>query len=859
MHNHCDVDEPVQKYDAQQVEKKWQELWDKNAVFKTTIDDVKPKCYVLEMLPYPSGKLHMGHVRNYTLGDVIARFKRMQGYNVLHPMGWDAFGLPAENAARQSGVNPNVWTRNNIKEMRTALKSCGFSYDWDRELTTCDPQYYRHEQEFFIKFFESGLIYQKESLVNWDPVDKTVLANEQVINGKGWRSGALVEKKSMKQWFCKITAFADELLDDIQKLDKWPEGIRTMQKNWIGKSDGAVIKFKLAEYDAFIEVYTTRPDTIFGCSFIGISYDHPILKYIQNTREIDDFISECERDSISEATIETKEKKGIATGLYAIHPFDNDKKVPIYIANFIVSTYGTGAIFGCPAHDVRDNEFAKKYNLPILQVVTNNVGDITHDDIYIGDGMMINSDFINGMTTTDAKSAIISALEQRQQGYAKTCYRLHDWGISRQKYWGCPIPMIYCVNCGTIPVPLEQLPITLPEDIDFSVGGNPIDSHPTWKHITCHKCGGKAERETDTLDTFFESSWYFARYCADDQDVPIDSNAVNYWLPVDHYIGGTEHAVMHLLYARFFTKALRECNYWDLSEPFDMMFAQGMICNMAYKNAEGFWIKPSDIERRGNEYVAKNTGEIIHAVGSEKMSKSKKNGIEPNEYIEKFGADTIRMFVLSDSPPERDLDWNDTAVEGVNRYLQRLHRSVLRWCNDTRNCDVDNNNEDKLLMRMQHRTIASVTSALYNLHINKAIANIRELNNALNISIADGISLKQQGEVLTTIVQLLHPMIPHITDELWQMMENCSNDNNDMLCNVKWPTPDNNLLRDDFVKIVVQVNGRVRSTVEMPRDSSQNDVEGVAQSVATVQKAIGGSKISQVIYVRDRIINLITR
>ncbi len=811
-------------YNHKDIESKWQSVWE----FKTDEKKSGEKFYILEMWPYPSGKMHMGHVRNYTLGDVIARYKMMQGYNVLHPMGWDAFGLPAENAAKQFGINPSVWTENNIAEMRAEIKRCGFSYDWNREVKTCDPDYYKHEQEFFIKFLEAGLIYQKESLVNWDPVDKTVLANEQVINGRGWRSGAVVEKKSMKQWFCKITEFADELLTGLEKLDKWPDSIRTMQYNWIGKSEGAIIKFNLIGSDELIEIYTTRPDTIFGCAFIGIAYDHKILDLIEKTPELENFISECAADSVSEAIMETKEKKGFKTGLYVQHPFDSKIKIPVYIANFVLSTYGTGAIFGCPAHDERDNEFAKKYDLPIK--------------IVVDEGIMINSEFLDGMNSDDAKKVVINSLEEKQIGYSKVNYRLRDWGISRQKYWGCPIPIIHCNKCGVLPVPLANLPITLPNDVDFTVQGNPLISHPTWKHLKCHSCGGDAERETDTLDTFFDSSWYFARFCTTDINKAIDKEKTDFWMNVDCYIGGPEHAVMHMLYARFFTKALKRCGYWDFDEPFNLFYTQGMVCNAAYKDKNGVWVEFGDVDVRDGKYYKKSSNEEVFFVGSEKMSKSKKNGIEPRDYINRFGADTIRMFVLSDSPPDKDLDWNDSAVEGIYKYLQKLYRI-------SQNITNTNDNHDEGLEKLQHKTISGVTNDYNNFHINKAIARIRELNNAFNEAVSKGISNQQQKEIIRTIVQLLNPIVPHITAEIWEFIGS----KDKML----WPVADEKLIIDDEVTVVVQVKGKLRGTLSIKQNLDQNDIELLALEMVPVKNAIGGNKILKVIYIKNKIINFI--
>jgi len=819
----------MEKYNYKAIESKWQEDG------KIKYEQSKGEVYILEMLPYPSGKIHMGHVRNYTLGDAYARYTMMNGYNVLHPMGWDSFGLPAENAAKQYGVNPSVWTKKNIYEMGIEIRRCGFSYDWSREISTCEPYYYKHEQQFFINFFKNGLIYQKESLVNWDPIDKTVLANEQVINGRGWRSGAIVEKRSMKQWFCKITDFAEELLDGLKTLDKWPDSIKTMQRNWIGKSEGAIINFKICDSDEEIAIYTTRPDTIFGCSFVAIAYDHKALDLIDKGEEINEFIRECATDSLSEAVIETKEKKGIATGLFVEHPFDKGRKIPVYIANFVLSTYGTGAVFGCPAHDERDYQFAEKYNLPKLKVIDG------EGHCYVGDGKVINSDFLNGLDNLEAKKEVIRRLEESGSGYGKINYRLRDWGISRQKYWGCPIPMINCPSCGTIPVVVTDLPVTLPPDVDFSLQGNPLESHPTWKYVKCHSCGSDAERETDTLDTFFESSWYFAKYCTRDKDKGIDLKEVERWMPVDCYIGGPEHAVMHLLYARFFSRALKKCGYWNIDEPFTQLYTQGMVCNVAYKDKNGAWVEFSNVEERNGKYYKIDSNEEVSLIGIEKMSKSKKNGIEPSHYIDIYGADTIRMFVLSDSPPDKDLAWNDGAVEGIFKYLNKLYRIATTDSKVTGSYNLE-------LAKLQHKTIAAVTEDYRDFHINKAIARVRELNNSLNDTINSGITHDQKLSVLETIVQLLHPIVPHITAEIAEKFN----------FKLMWPEADKQLVVDDSVTIAVQVNGKLRGTISVSSSTDQSVVEEVGLSLETVSNALAGKPVKKVIYVAGRIMNFIS-
>ncbi len=805
-------------YQPKTVEAKWQKIWSNQ-----TLETKGEKFYLLEMFPYPSGKIHMGHIRNYTLGDMMARFKQLEGYSVLHPMGWDAFGLPAENAARQKGANPADWTEKNITEMREELKLCGFSYDWSREIKTCDPDYYKHEQEFFIKMYEAGLIYQKEALVNWDPIDKTVLANEQVINGRGWRSGALVEKKRMKQWFCKITDLAEDLLAGLKDLKNWPDSIKTMQENWIGKSQGALIKFKLEEKD-YLEIYSTRPETIYGCTFIALAYDHPLVAQLEKTPQLEAFIKRASSDALSEAILETREKEGYFTGLYAEHPLDPSKKVPLYLANFVLSSYGTGAIFGCPAEDSRDKDFAIKYTLPEISVIDPE------------NNLMINSDFLNGLTVEEAKKQVIQRLEEKGLGQAKINYRLRDWGISRQKYWGCPIPMIHCKNCGTIPA--VSLPVTLPGDPDFSKGGNPLDLHETWSKVTCHLCHSEAEREKDTLDTFFESSWYFARFCTKNSEVAIDKEACEKWLPVDYYIGGAEHAVLHLLYARFFTKALKKLGYWNLDEPFKGLFTQGMLCNKAYKDQKGFWVEAQEVQKIGDKYYHK--GEEVFLVGSEKMSKSKKNGIAPLDYLAKYGADTIRLFCLSDTPPDKDLDWNDSAVQGSFKYLSRLYKL-------SEELDSKGHYQEELDIFL-HKTIKAVTELYSIFHTNSALAKIRELTNKLTDYLGIGLDAKQAKEVFTTILVLLHPVVPHITAELWSHHKKTP---------MAWPLFDEQRLLEETITLVVQVDGKLRGTLSLPKDLPQEQVVQASLDLPKIQELLAGKEAQKIIFITNKIINFL--
>jgi leucyl-tRNA synthetase len=830
-------------YNANIIEKKWQNFWDKKGLFNSLEDFSKPKYYVLEMFPYPSGRVHMGHLRNYTIGDVIARFKRANGFNVLHPMGWDAFGLPAENAAIQNNDHPSKWTYSNIAAMKKQFLPIGFSYDWNREIATCDPEYYKHEQAIFIDLYNAGLAYQKESIVNWDPIDQTVLANEQVENGRGWRSGAIVERKKLKQWFLKITAFAEDLLKDLEILSGWPEKVLTMQKNWIGKSEGAKIKFKIENKNEYIDVYSTRPGTLFGATYIAIAYDHPLAASIIDP-EIRTFITECSKNALTEEILETTEKKGIAIGINVEHPFDNTIKLPVFIANFVLMDYGTGAIFACPAHDIRDHEFALKYSLPIIPVVKpiDNQNFNYQKEALVEEGTIFNSSFLNGLSFSEAKKKSIEKLEALKLGERTIQYRLRDWGISRQRYWGAPIPIIYCDSCGVVPVPQEQLPVTLPEDINFNKGGNPLTHHPTWKHVNCPKCNKPATRETDTFDTFFESSWYFARYCSPKSPQAFDKKLAEYWLPVDQYVGGIEHAVMHLLYARFFTKALKQCEYFNISEPFNRLLTQGMICHETYKDKSGDWLYPEEIKKEGDKAYKINTGEEVKISRSEKMSKSKKNVVDPDYIVKKFGADTARFFLLSDSPPDRDLEWTDTGIEGSFKYLSRLYNLIS---------DLPSNpaGDKERALKLIHKTIRDVTEYLDNFHFNKAIAKVRELTNNL-ISSPVSIDIMKLG--FSTATQLLNPIIPHLTEELWEMMGNPIS-----LAECNWPQADPNYLIDNQVIVAVQLNGKMRGTIEMPTNSDQEEALAKAKTLSNIQEMINGKEIKKVIYVPNKIINII--
>jgi len=887
------------EYNHIETETKWQKFWEENNNFKTDVtsslsrweregvraegelnqqnnphpnplpkrEEVKPKYYVLEMFPYPSGKIHMGHLRNYSIGDVVARFFKSFGYNVLHPMGWDAFGLPAENAAIKNKSHPAKWTYENIDFMRNQLKSIGLSYDWDREVATCSPDYYKFEQKMFLDFLKAGLAYRKESNVNWDPVDQTVLANEQVVDGKGWRSGAPIEIKKLNQWFLKISDFAEDLLNDLDELTEWPEKVRLMQKNWIGKSVGATIRFSLAKNlelitNNSIEVFTTRPDTIFGTSFVGIAAEHPIsLELAKNNPEIAKFIEEAKKLGITAEAIDKAEKLGIDTGLKVAHPFIAGKELPVYIANFILMGYGTGAVFACPAHDQRDLDFARKYKLEVTQVVTPENENITiENEAYTGEGKIINSDFLNGLTIDQAKNEVINRLKQNNQGEGKTTYRLRDWGVSRQRYWGCPIPIIYCDDCGIVPVPETDLPVKLPEDIDFSkeLKGNPLAFHSSWKNVKCPKCGNKhAQRETDTFDTFFESSWYFFRYLDNKNNTAFDKETANKWLPVDQYIGGIEHAVLHLLYARFFTKALRKLGYHDVKEPFKALLTQGMVCHETYQDEKGNWLYPEEVEKRDGKYFIKNTNLSAKVGGSIKMSKSKHNTVDPAYIIEKFGADTARLFMLSDSPPERDLEWSESGIEGCYKYLKRLWKLAFSTSyhpvTDGKHWLIGVAGELLEVRKLTHKTIHNVTLDIKAFHLNKAVARIRELTNALEKMPKEQHASKAVFmEGLSAALKLINPMIPHITEEIWQKLGN-----KNLLSEMPWPLANSELLVEDVVTIAIQINGKLRTTIDTEKDIEKEKIEKLAFAEERVKSFVEGKEIKKVIYVPNKILNIV--
>lgn len=864
------------RYDAPKREKHWQAVWEARGIFRASEDDPRPKYYVLEMFPYPSGRIHMGHVRNYTMGDVVARYMRATGHNVLHPMGWDAFGLPAENAAIERGVHPAKWTYDNIAVMRGQLKSMGLSLDWSRELATCDPDYYHQQQRLFLDMLKAGLVDRKTRKVNWDPVDHTVLANEQVIDGRGWRSGALIEQREQPEWVFKITDYAQDLLQALAGLERWPEKVRLMQANWIGRSEGLLIRFETVGappkgHDS-IEVFTTRPDTLYGASFIAIAPDHPLAKAVaEKDSGAAAFIDECHHHGTSAAELETQEKKGFDTGLRVRHPVIEGAELPVLIANFILMEYGTGAIFGCPAHDQRDLEFARAKGLPVIPVVLAPDADPASfaigDEAYTGDGTMINSGMLDGLSVEAAKEKIAEHLtKQRVKGkpvaLRQTQYRLRDWGISRQRYWGCPIPMIHCPNCGIVPVPEKDLPVKLPDDVSFDKPGNPLDHHPTWKHVPCPTCGGKAHRETDTMDTFVDSSWYFARFTSPHSPMPTDSNAVGYWLPVDQYIGGVEHAILHLLYARFFTRAMHRCGHVAIDEPFRGLFTQGMVTHETYKDSHGKWLLPEEVSRKDGRAVHAKTGEPIVIGAIESMSKSKKNVVDPDTIIAAYGADTARWFMLSDTPPERDIEWTAGGVEGAHRFLQRVWRLVrdaaAKGAKPGTPKPATFGPEAEALRRSAHRSVAAVTSAIEKLRFNAAVAHIYELANALSAGLQGSgphpspdlaYALREAAELLARIAA---PMVPHLAEECWALLGY-----NTLLAEAPWPVPEKALLLEETVTIAVQVNGKRRDELTIARDAASEDIEAAALKLDNVVRAIGGRKIKKVVIVPQRIVNVV--
>ncbi|MBA4164360.1 MAG: leucine--tRNA ligase [Erythrobacter sp.] len=835
------------RFDPGQADARWQRAWDEAGTFVADSDSPKPKSYVLEMFPYPSGRIHIGHVRNYTMGDVLARYKRMQGFEVLHPMGWDAFGMPAENAAMEKGVHPGGWTRANIEAMKAQLKRIGFALDWSREIATCEPEYYGHEQALFLDLYDAGLVYRRQSEVNWDPVDMTVLANEQVIDGRGWRSGAQVERRKLDQWFLKITQFAEELLDGLGKLDDWPDKVRLMQENWIGKSQGLEFRFALSNGDQ-LPVYTTRPDTIFGASFVAVAPDHPIAQAAaMNNCDAAKFIELCKRGGTTAAELETAEKLGFDTGIGAKHPFTGEY-LPVFIANFVLMDYGTGAIMAVPGHDQRDYEFASKYGLPIPRVVARSI-DLADapfaGEAEPGDGVCVNSGFLDGMRVDAAAAEVIARAEAGGWGEGKTVWRLRDWGVSRQRYWGTPIPFIHCAKCGVVPVPRDQLPVILPDDVDFKTPGNPLLRHPTWKHTQCPGCGGKAERETDTLDTFVDSSWYFLRFASQPADRPFDPEEVAKWLPVEQYIGGIEHAILHLLYARFWTRALKHIGKLDFAEPFASLFTQGMVTHETYSRREDgreIFYSPEEVDRRSESAALKAGGLPVEIGRVVKMSKSKKNVVDPDDIIERFGADAVRWFMLSDSPPERDLPWSEAGIEGCARFTQRLWRLFGQY-------DADAQGEDKALSRKMHQAIAAVAEDIEALSFNKAVARIYELTTAAE----KAQSSATRSEAIAALMLLAAPMMPHLAEEAWH-----ANGFYGLIADAPWPPHDPALLVEDQVTIAIQHMGKLRDTVTAPRGASQADLEALALASEKVRRSIEGAAVRKIIVVPDRLVNIVT-
>lgn len=868
-----------ERYNPREMEPKWQQVWNDAQSFVTSNDDPRDPYYVLEMFPYPSGRIHMGHVRNYSMGDVVARYHRARGKNVLHPMGWDAFGLPAENAAIERKTHPGTWTRQNIATMKAQLQSMGLSIDWTRELATCDPEYYQHQQSMFLDMLAAGLVTRKQSKVNWDPVDMTVLANEQVIDGRGWRSGALVEQRELTQWFFKISDYAEDLLEALDGLEQWPEKVRTMQRNWIGKSEGLRLLFEVAPGAATdatsIEVFTTRPDTIFGASFLALSPDHPLTTALaRDNSEMAEFVAECHRHGTAAETLEKAEKKGIYTGFHVNHPVIEGVTLPVYVANFVLMDYGTGAVFGCPAHDQRDLEFARKYDLPVKPVVLPADADaasfVIADEAFTDAGSIYNSGFLDGMSIDQAKKAAAEyfaarTVDGRPQGAVEVNYRLRDWGISRQRYWGCPIPVIHCEVCGTLPVPKKDLPVVLPEDVSFDKPGNALDHHPTWKHVSCPQCGGAARRETDTMDTFVDSSWYYTRFTAPHAATPTIPAVANRWLPVDQYIGGVEHAILHLLYSRYFTRAMKATGHVGLDEPFKGLFTQGMVTHETYKSPKGEWVSPAEIllETQGEVRTAKmlGSGEPVSIGSVEKMSKSKKNVVDPDEIVATYGADTARWFMLSDSPPERDVQWTEAGVEGASRFQQRVWRLVSETVQLIKQSSgivrADDDDEALSLRKTVHRAVQHVAEEIEGLRFNRAVAQIYELTNALvrSSGLAAAAPASRIGaleEGVSDLIQLIAPMMPHLAESCWAELGRPG-----LVADALWPDVDPALLVDDSVTLPIQFNGKRRGEIIVPKGLPGAEVEQRVLSMPEIIRILDGKTPKKLVVVPDRIVNVV--
>ncbi len=839
---------------------RWQGAWEAAQTFRADRHPERPPAYVLEMFPYPSGRIHMGHVRNYTMGDVIARFKAMTGHAVLHPMGWDAFGMPAENAAMEKKVHPGDWTRSNIAAMRAQLKRLGLAIDWSRELATCEPDYYGHEQALFLDLLAAGLVTRKESYVNWDPVDMTVLANEQVIDGKGWRSGATVERRKLSQWFLKITDFAEELLEGLGSLESWPEKVRLMQENWIGKSQGLEFAFRFPASQEHVTVFTTRPDTLFGASFVAVAADHPLAeKLAKNSPELAAFVAQCRASGTAQAELDTAEKLGFDTGLAVEHPLDPSWHLPVWVVNYVLMDYGTGAIFGVPAHDQRDLDLARKYALPVIRVIAEGEESAARfhgDEAYTGPGQLVNSHFLDGMDIPAAKAAVIARAESEGWGKGTTVWRLRDWGVSRQRYWGTPIPVIHCASCGVVPVPAAQLPVVLPEDVSFDIPGNPLDRHPTWKHVPCPTCDAPGLRETDTLDTFVDSSWYFLRFASQPKDAPFDPAEIRRWLPVGQYIGGIEHAILHLLYARFWTRALAHIGKIDVKEPFANLFTQGMVTHQTFRlpddaqdgAAPVAWLSPEQVMRRDGDWVVTGIDGLdgVPAIAGriEKMSKSKKNVVDPDGIIDQYGADAVRWFMLSDSPPERDLAWSEAGIEGAWRFMQRLWRLIGGVAAGTAGSGADS-----ALDRAVAKTMAGVAQDIEALAFNKAVARLHTLVNSIEKSAASA----SRDAAIRALPQLIAPMAPHLAEEGWALLGGSG-----LVADAAWPAPDAALLVDDEVTIAVQVMGKLRDTLTVAKGLDKAALEALALASDKIQRVLDGAPIKRVIVVPDRLVNIVT-